>query len=260
MDRVDKLAVEEPKPHIVTSAEWNLLVDNRIKATLSAGYDVPECGSYIPPPKPSNESSNVPVVHSDKCSRSKSSGSLCTCGAGAKYGSGMTYVVVEKSEYDQQLEKKQNDRLDMEKKEKKDGESVNKPDNKNRRRSRILCDPVVDSNDEFKEWLARKDDDDEEEEKPSREKTGGGKKNVSFSGVDGGDDIEKLSNYYEMEIEPEPTCEKPYCPLFYQVIILVVLVLSLSLTVAFHTVYELTHQKRHGPPVNISVFHNSLNY
>lgn len=267
MDEIDRIAVEVSKSHIVTSAECHLVANKDTEKLSFGGYDVPECASYVPPvPKTPNETPNVPVIHSDECSRSKPSGSVCTCGAGAKCGTGLTYAVVEKSNYDQQFEKKKPNRVACpcclyyytEEKE-KDGESAIEPpaDNKNQRRSPIWYDPVCDC-DEFKKWLGKKD---EEEEKPSREKMGGGKKKVSFSDGYGGDDIEKLSNYYEMEPEPEPTCEKPYCPLLYQVIILAVLILSLSLMVAFHTVHEFTHhQKRHTLPVNITVFHNSLNY
>lgn len=238
MDNVDRIAVETQRPEIVLSTG-----SRSAPKITSFGYDVPECPSYRVPcatsvPEITEETPNVPVVHSAQCARSQSESSLCTCSAsggsggnGSGPGSGLTYAVVHASDYRPPVcgclkftavETHASDESSDETGEKHEEQQKREPQEKRG-------------------------------SQPLRNGKGGSKKKLTFS-----DDDEKILDYAEME--PEPVCEKPYCPLFHQLIILAVLIVLLSLAVAFHTIYEFTHPKKYASPVNISVYHNSLNY
>lgn len=244
MDTVDRLAVETQRPEIVLNTG-----SRSAPKITSFGYDVPECPTYKFDPAAcatsvseiTNETPNVPVVHSTECDRSRSEGSICTCsasgssgGGGNGPGAGMTYAVVHASDYKppvcgcMSFTAYDVSSEEVEEEEKREMEQKREPQEK--RGSQV-----------------------------SRNGKGGDKKKKKVSFSDGGgDDDEKMLDYVEME--PEPVCEKPYCPLFHQLIILAVLIVLLSLAVAFHTIHEFMHPKKYALPVNISVYHNSLNY
>lgn len=73
------------------------------------------------------------------------------------------------------------------------------------------------------------------------------------------DDVDKIIRVMDMEAE----CERPYRSFFYQLVVLTVLILALTVAVAVYTVYEFRHLYPnlgdHTAPINITVWRNTLN-
>lgn len=86
------------------------------------------------------------------------------------------------------------------------------------------------------------------------------KKRVIFKNESEMADVDKDICGCDLEAE----CERPYRSIFYQLVVMTVLILALTVAVAVYTVYEFRHlypnYGDHTAPINITVWRNILNY